>query len=59
MVAGVSVTVLFSPEMYFGVLLKSRDFVTQMIAAYLIRVSTNYFHKINKLIIICSNLILL
>ena len=38
-VVDITVTVLFTPEMYFGALLKSKDVVTQMIAAYLIRVS--------------------
>ena len=45
-VVDVTVTVLFTPEMYFGALLKNKDVVTQMIAAYLIRVRTKTFIEV-------------
>jgi len=37
-VVNVSVTVLFSPEVFYGAMLRSYDFGPQILAAYLIRV---------------------
>ena len=40
-VVNVSVTVLFSPEVFYGAMLRSYNFGPQMLAAYLIRVIFN------------------